>query len=322
MESGEIMQVLSTGKLKTNIKERLRETYPDVTFHFYPSMQEAEPKLADAEILLTYGEDLNAELIQKASHLKWIMVLSAGLERMPFQAIKERGILVTNARGIHSIPMAEYTLSVMLQVARDTKQVLANESSKIWKKKTPIREITGSSIGVVGTGAIGSEIARVAKAFRMKTLGVNRSGHEVDHFDVIYNNEELLSMLPKCDYVVSVLPSTRETANYFTKEQFAAMKESGVFINIGRGDTVDEQCLIDALNEHQIAHAVLDVFKDEPLDSSHPFWEMENVTVTPHHSAISDNYQPRAIEIFEHNLIQYQKGTNDLKNVIDPDRGY
>ena len=109
----------------------------------------------------------------------------------------------------------------MLQVARDTKQVIANESAKIWKKKLPMQEITGSTIGIVGTGAIGCEIARVANAFQMKTLGVNRSGHEAENFDEIYKNEEILSMLPKCDYVVSVLPSTGETANYFKKEQFA-----------------------------------------------------------------------------------------------------
>ncbi|WP_226659702.1 D-2-hydroxyacid dehydrogenase [Pseudalkalibacillus hwajinpoensis] len=316
------MKVLSTGKLRTAIKARLKENYPALTFQFFSSMEEAEPYLSEAEVLLTYGEDLNEAHIQKASQLKWIMVLSAGLERMPLQAIKEKGILLTNARGIHRIPMAEYTLSVMLQVARGTKQVLSNESSKVWKKKTPIREITGSTIGIIGTGAIGSEIARVAKAFRIKTLGVNRSGHIVEHFDEIYKNDDLLSMLPKCDYVISVLPSTSETVDYFKKEQFSAMKQSGVFINIGRGDTVKEQDLIDALNENKMAHAVLDVFKKEPLDSSHPFWEMENVTVTPHHSAISDNYQPRAIEIFEHNLVHYQNKTNEFENVIDPDRGY
>ncbi|WP_098446630.1 D-2-hydroxyacid dehydrogenase [Bacillus sp. es.036] len=316
------MKVLSTGKLKTTIKDHLKENYPELTFQFFSSMAEAEPYLSEAEVLLTYGEDLNDTLIQKATQLKWIMVLSAGLERMPLQAIKEKKILLTNARGIHCIPMAEYTLSVMLQVARDTKVVFANESSKIWKKKTPIREITGSTIGIIGTGAIGSEIARVAKAFRIKTLGVNRSGHRVEHFDEIYKNDDLLTMLPKCDFVISVLPSTNETMNYFKKEQFLTMKDSGVFINIGRGDTVKEQDLMDALHENHLAHAVLDVFKNEPLDPSHPFWEMENVTVTPHHSAISDNYQPRAIEIFEHNLLQYQNRMNDFKNVIDPDRGY
>ncbi|WP_273852931.1 D-2-hydroxyacid dehydrogenase [Guptibacillus spartinae] len=316
------MKVLSTGKLRTGIKDRLTENYPELTFQFFSSMEEAEPYLSEAEVLLTYGEDLNDDHIQRASQLKWIMVLSAGLERMPLQAIKERGILLTNARGIHRIPMAEYTISVMLQVARDTKQVLANEASKVWKKKTPIREITGSTIGIIGTGAIGSEIARVVKAFRIKTLGVNRSGRDVKHFDEIYKKDDLLSMLPKCDYVISVLPSTSETVNYFKKEHFSAMKQSSVFINIGRGDTVKEQDLLNALHENQIAHAVLDVFKNEPLNSSHPFWGMDNVTVTPHHSAISDNYQPRAIAIFEDNLVHYQNKTNDFKNVIDPDRGY
>ncbi|MGB8000470.1 MAG: D-2-hydroxyacid dehydrogenase [Anaerobacillus sp.] len=316
------MKVVSSGKLKTAIKDHLKETFPKTTFHFLSSMKEAESYLSEAEILLTYGEDLTTELIQQASSLKWIMVLSAGLERMPFEAIKEKGILITNARGIHSIPMAEYTISMMLQTARHTKQVLANEKSKIWNKKLPIEEITGSTIGIVGTGAIGCEIARLAQAFRMKTLGVNRSGHASNYFDRIYENENILTMLPYCDFVVGVLPSTIETRSYFKKEHFEAMKESTVFINIGRGDTVEEKDLIVALEQNRLKHAVLDVFKNEPLDPAHPFWEMDNVTITPHHSAISGGYQPRAIEIFEYNLMEYQKHEGEMKNIIDPDRGY
>ncbi|WP_347552451.1 D-2-hydroxyacid dehydrogenase [Pseudalkalibacillus hwajinpoensis] len=316
------MKVISSGKLRTAIKEHLIKTYPDITFQFLSSMKEAETYLPEAEILLTYGEDLTQALIQKASQLKWIMVLSAGLERMPLEAIKERNILITNARGIHSIPMAEYTISVMLQEARNTKQMILNESAKVWDKKLPMQEITGKTIGIIGTGAIGSEIARVARAFRMKTLGVNRSGHKAEHFNAIYENKDILSMLPLCDYVVGVLPSTKETKNYFKKEHFEAMKESSVFINIGRGDTVDEEDLIDALRQNRLKHAVLDVFKNEPLAPSHPFWEMENVTVTPHHSAISSGYQPRAIEIFEYNLKEFQSDSGEMKNVIDPDRGY
>ncbi|TKD68362.1 D-2-hydroxyacid dehydrogenase [Pseudalkalibacillus hwajinpoensis] len=316
------MQILSTAKLRSEIREQLKEEYPEVTFQFEQSMKEAEPFLSEAEILLTYGEDLSSDHIEKATRLKWIMVLSAGLERMPLRKIKERGILITNARGIHSIPMAEYTISVMLQVAREAKQVIANESEKVWKKNVPMKEITGSTIGVVGTGAIGCEIGRLAHAFRMKTLGVNRTGHDADHFDEIYKNEDILSMLPKCDYVVGVLPSTTDTRHYFRKSHFEKMKKSAVFINIGRGDTVNERELLDSLNAGEVKHAVLDVFENEPLDPSHPFWEMDTVTVTPHHSAISDNYQPRAIEIFKYNLRKYLKESNDMKNVIDPDRGY
>lgn len=317
-----MVQILSTAKLRSEVRDQLIKTYPEVTFQFERSMKEAESFLSEAEILLTYGEDLTVEHIEKARHLKWIMVLSAGLERMPLEAIKERGILITNARGIHSIPMAEYTISVMLQVAREVKQVIVNESQGIWKKKVPMEEITGSTIGVVGTGAIGCEIGRIAHAFRMKTLGVNRSGHDADHFDEIYKNEDITSMLPRCDYVVGVLPSTTDTKHYFRRSHFEKMKQSAVFINIGRGDTVNEQELLDSLNAGDLKHAVLDVFENEPLDPSHPFWGMDNVTVTPHHSAISENYQPRAIEIFEYNLKKYLNECDDMKNVIDPNRGY
>lgn len=316
------MEVLCTAKLKTEIREELISTYEDISFQFYPSMKEAVEKLSEAEILITYGEDVNAEHIEKAGKLKWIMVLSAGVELLPFKEIQEKGILITNARGIHSIQMAEYTIWAMLMTARNSKELLANESSKTWNKRMPLNEISGSIIGIIGTGAIGTEIARIAKAFGIKTIGVNRSGQTVDQFDEIYPNNKVLEVLPQCDFVVSVLPSTEETHHFFHSTHFQTMKETSVFINIGRGDTVDEQALIHALNDGEVGHAVLDVFENEPLEETHPFWEMSNVTVTPHHSGVSPNYQPRAIEIFKSNFNQYLSGKNDFQNVINPDRGY
>ncbi|WP_377891519.1 D-2-hydroxyacid dehydrogenase [Alkalihalobacillus sp. R86527] len=316
------MNIVCTSKLKSNIKSDLVQKYPEVSFQFYPSMSVAEEHLDEAEVLITYGEDVTENHIQKAKQLKWIMVLSAGVEMLPFKEIKERGIVVTNARGIHSIQMAEYTLWAMLITARNTKELFVNEASKTWHKRMPLNEITGATVGVIGTGAIGCEIARIAKTFNMATIGVNRKGHAVDYFDSIYSNDNVMEMLPKCDYIVSVLPSTADTFHFFTSPHFHAMKESSVFINIGRGDAVDEHALIDALNNEEIHHAVLDVFEEEPLEESHPFWKMANVTVTPHHSGVSPNYQPRAIEIFKRNFNEYINGTNDFQNVINPDRGY
>ncbi|MCA0989397.1 D-2-hydroxyacid dehydrogenase [Guptibacillus algicola] len=316
------MNIVCTSKLKSEIKNNLVQEYPDATFQFYPSMNEAEEHLHEAEVLITYGEDVARKHIQKAKQLKWIMVLSAGVELLPFKEIKERGIFVTNARGIHSIQMAEYTLWAMLVTARNTKELLANESSNTWNKRMRLNEISGATVGVIGTGAIGCEIARISKTFNMTTIGVNRKGHATDYFDAVYSNDNVMEMIPKCDYLVSVLPSTPDTYHFFTSSHFHAMKESSVFINIGRGDAVDEQALIEALQNEEIHHAVLDVFEQEPLEESHPFWGMSNVTVTPHHSGVSPNYQPRAIEIFKRNFNEYLNGTNDFQNIINPDRGY
>ncbi|WP_270182612.1 D-2-hydroxyacid dehydrogenase [Alkalihalobacillus sp. CinArs1] len=316
------MNIVSTAKLKSQIKSDLISEYPEVTFQFYPSMSEAEEHLHDADVLVTYGEDVQEEHIYKAKKLKWIMVLSAGVELLPFNTIKERGIFVTNARGIHRIQMAEYTVWAMLMTARNTKELLANEASNTWNKRMPLNEISGSTLGVIGTGAIGGEIGRIAKAFNMTTIGVNRKGEPSAYFDHMYSNDKVMDMLPKCDTVVNVLPSTPDTYQFFKGQHFRAMKDTSVFINIGRGDTVDENALVSALHNEEIHHAVLDVFETEPLDKEHPFWEMPNVTVTPHHSGVSPNYQPRAIEIFKRNLNEYMNGTNDFQNNINLDRGY
>lgn len=182
--------------------------------------------------------------------------------------------------------------------------------------------MNGKTILVLGAGAIGGEVARLGKAFRMTTLGVNRSGKPVESIDRLYTLDNLLEAIPGADYIVSVLPSTDETKDLLQKEHFKAMKESAVFVNIGRGDLIDEEVLIEALEAGELAHAILDVFDPEPLEKGHPFWRMENVTVTPHLSSKSGEYLPRTFAIFEKNMREYLKSGKDFINVIDLSRGY
>ncbi|WP_017754309.1 D-2-hydroxyacid dehydrogenase [Calidifontibacillus oryziterrae] len=316
------MKILTTFRVKTAIKEKLLEKYPNVNFCFKTAMKEAKEDLLDAEILITYGEDLNEQLIDTAKNLKWIMVLSAGMEKMPFQAIKEKGILVTNVRGIHKTPMAEYTIGMMLQVSRKTKQLIENEKNEIWDRSIQMIELFGKTITILGAGAIGTEIARLAKAFNMKTIGINRSGKPSEYIDEIYSVADIKPALKQGDFIVSVLPSTPETVHLLKEEHFAIMKNDAVFLNIGRGTVVAESVLMNALERNEIAHAVLDVFETEPLKEDHPFWRMENVTVTPHLSGLSALYQRRGFDIFEYNLEKYLKGENNYKNIIDLNRGY
>lgn len=316
------MKVVSSARIKRSLQHEMRGKYPDVHFVFCVSIDEAERDLEDADVLITYGSHLQAKHIVMANRLKWIMVISAGIDRLPREEIEKRQIIVTNARGIHGVPMAEYTISMMLNVARNEKKLFHNEQNKIWDQRVKISEITGKTIAVLGTGAIGKEIARLAKAFRMKTLGYNRSGKKSEEFDEIYTYNQLMEILARADFVVSVLPSTEDTKNLITINHFQAMKKEAVFINIGRGSTVCEDDLVAALRKEMIAHAVLDVFQKEPLDRDHPFWEMENVTVTPHLSGVFPEYQPRAFKIFEHNLRVFLNGEGELINKVDLKRGY
>jgi phosphoglycerate dehydrogenase-like enzyme len=316
------MKIVASTKLKSELKNKLITNYPELQFYFLKNIAEAIEDLVDADIFITYGDDLTEEIIMKVKKLKWIMVFSAGVEKLPFRAIKQKGILVTNAKGIHKIPMAEYTIAMILQVARQAKQLISNEQNRVWVRSVPMTELSGKTLGVLGAGAIGTQIAKYAQVFNMRTIGLNRSGRSVEAFDEMVTTSNLGDLLEKSDFVVSVLPSTPKTDGMINKQVFLQMKESAVFINIGRGQNVVEADLIAALEEGEIAHAVLDVFEKEPLPADHPFWEMENVTVTPHLSGISNQYLPRSIEVFENNLKEFLSGSNELKNVINLDQGY
>ncbi|MFD1850488.1 D-2-hydroxyacid dehydrogenase [Oceanobacillus bengalensis] len=314
--------IVFSAKISSKHQERLRTSFPRQTFIFCHSAKEAFENVKDAVVYVTFGDDVDEKLLSEAKKLKWIAVLSAGVDGFPFSLLKEKGITVTNAKGIHAIQMSEYAISMLLQVYRQAKVITKNEENHIWDKSIRMQEISGKTMLVAGTGAIGSEVARLAKAFRMKTIGVSRSGNTVEYFDENDKIENLDSYLPSTDFIVSVLPSTEETKDVFTLEQFKLMPENAVFLNMGRGDAVIEADLLTAVQTGEIAHAVLDVFHEEPLPENHPFWGEENITVTPHVSGLSPNYMKRALEILAKNIEKYETNEKNFVNRIDLDRGY
>jgi len=316
------MIVLTTLIPPETVQTEFNETYKEITFYYQDGIDPEDVLLKKADILITYGEDLTEKHIEKALSLKWIMVISAGLEKMPLKAIAARDILITNAKGIHKIPMAEYTLGMILQYEKKIKCIMLNKQDRKWDRELEMGELHSKTILIVGAGAIGGQIARLSKAFGMRTIGVNRSGTAVDDLDKLYKLDELNEALVLADYVVSVLPSTTETKGLFTKTQFQAMKNTSVFINIGRGDLVDDEVLVEALRNGELAHAILDVFEQEPLSQTHSFWTMENITLTPHLSSRTTEYLPRAFGIFTENLSNYLEGSKELKNIVDPFKGY
>lgn len=316
------MKAVCTFNPPEEIKEDIQQAFPDVMFTFIKKGRFTTSDIKDAEILITFGEDLKNEDIYFAKKLKWIMVTSAGLEKMPWEAIKEREIMVTNAKGIHKIPMAEFTFGYILQHEKQFRSIWEQQKQSMWNTHLPLQELHGKTLMVAGTGAIGQEIARLAKAFRMHTIGMNSNGREVNGFDEMYSSETMLAGLKQADYLVSILPSTAQTTHFYKKEHFEAMKNTAVFINIGRGDAVEEQVLQASLDNREIAHAFLDVFQEEPLRPTHPFWKMDNITITPHISSHSQNYLPRAFEIFKHNLHTYSNKEDQFKNVVDREKGY
>lgn len=316
------MLVVSTAMLTEEVRNDLTSTYPNQTFEFFPNIDEANERLPEAEVLITYGEDLTPEYIHQMIKLKWIMVISAGMDLMPFAEIKQHNILVTNAKGIHKIPMAEYAISMFLNLYHKFPRFYENQKQHVWDRDIMVDEITGKTMVIVGTGVIGQELARVAKAFQIKTIGVSKSGKAKDYFDAVYTVDKLEAALAQADFVASILPSTDETKYLFQPNHFNVMQPHAIFLNMGRGDVIKSEVLLGALNENKISHAILDVFEQEPLPAEHPLWEHEKVTMTPHKSSHSPMYIPRAIDIFKNNLDEYLNGTKNYTNEIDPDRGY
>lgn len=308
-----------TEKQETHLKER----FPNQNFVFLKDKKLIPQYIEEAEIFVTYGKDVTEELLKQAKNLKWIQVLAAGVDPLPFDAIKKNNILVTNVRGIHKIPMSEYAISMILSVYRKERDLLLYQLDKHWDRTLSFGEVTGKTMIVLGTGSIGQEVARLAKAFRMKTIGVSRSGRDKEHFDEVYSVTHLHSVLDKGDFIVSVLPSTKETRYLLKDEHFDLMRDDAIFLNMGRGDLVKTETLVRAVQEEKIGHLILDVFEEEPLAADSPLWKNERVTITPHIAAISDRYLERALGIFKENMNLYEdRQLEEMLNVIDLDRGY
>lgn len=314
------MDILFAVKVREEQQAYLRKQFPNCTFHFDGTTD--SDALKNAEVIVTFGGDVTSDVLHRAEKLKWIMVASAGIEKMDLEEIAKRNLLVTNVRGIHKTPMAESVIAHILALKRSIHDIGTIQSTKEWRYPFKSTELKDSTALILGPGAIGMEIGRLLQAFGVKTIGCNRSGKQANYMDAMIPFNNLVEELPKADIVISVLPSTEETKGLLTRAHFEAMKESALFLNFGRGDLVDEELLIDVLRNEEIGHAILDVFQTEPLQEESPFWSLPNCTVSPHISSKSGKYMDRALIIFEENLQKYIKGARDFTNIVDVQRGY
>ncbi|WP_269801501.1 NAD(P)-dependent oxidoreductase [Planococcus sp. MB-3u-03] len=211
------MDVLFTFVPRENQQEQLQAEFPEVNFRF---LYKNKSFLPTADIVVTYGEDLTAEDIESAENLKWIMVASAGIEKMPHAAIAKKEIIVSNVKGIHKTPMAESALAHLLALKRSLPFIYESQRNGEWNRKTQSSELAGSTAVLFGPGAIGSEIGRLLQAFGVKTIGCNRSGNDAEYMDEMVSIENVSAVLPDADIVLSVLPSTKETYHLLKKEHF------------------------------------------------------------------------------------------------------
>ncbi|WP_151733137.1 D-2-hydroxyacid dehydrogenase ['Paenibacillus yunnanensis' Narsing Rao et al. 2020] len=308
--------------LSSRQQELIRAAAPGYTLTLDDAKHPDSELLKQAEIVIGWSKKGADALLAPDSSLRWVQTWSAGVEKLPLERLEERGIALTNASGVHAEPITAVIFSFMLLFTRSMHTALRNQQQRIWQPDLKLTELTGKTAVICGTGSIGTETARIAKAFRMKTLGISRSGKPVDGFDRVCKTGELEQVAGEADFVINTLPLTDETRGLFGEAVFSACKEGAYYINIGRGATTDTEALIAALNSGRLAGAGLDVFETEPLPEDHPLWSMEQVIITPHCAGSTDRYGDRIIEIFNENMKSYLEEGAPSRNVVDYARQY
>lgn len=245
--------------------------------------------------------------ISKFKNLKYALGMLAGLNDVPLDYMHKNGILASSGRGLYSVPIAEFTIMRILEIYKQSKRFEQQQKEKVWKIVKELGDLQGKTAAILGTGSIGSEIAKRLKAFSVSTVGFNRSCKGGQYFDTIYSINELKEKISFCDIVIMALPWDNTTQKLIDSQMFGAMKDNTVFINIGRGATVDEKALNEALEKGKLLGAGIDVFETEPLPLESPLWEKETLYFSPHISFASETNSERQFQLIYHNLEAYMK---------------
>jgi D-2-hydroxyacid dehydrogenase (NADP+) len=311
---------------KPAMAEAIRTRWPEMRVLHLPNYDRLPEELPDTDIFVGYS--LRAEQLKDAKKLKWIHSTAAGVKQLMYPELRDSGILVTNPRGVFSVPMAEHTLGLLVALARNFPDSVRQQDrarwsqQEIWDKPQHLTELNGKVLLIVGYGSIGREVAKRAKAFDMRVWGVTRSG-EGDRTNVekIVPATKLLDVLPDADYLLISAPETAETGHLIGAAQIARMKRGARLINVARGSLLDEAALIRALESGALGSAALDVAHMEPLPAESALWKAPNLMITPHTSAVSDKLWERETALLVDLLERWFDG-RELFNRVDFARGY
>ncbi len=309
------MKLLILEQRAKDYLDLLRPKFPEVVFHAATAEEEVGNFIEEADALLTIR--ISDELLKKAKKLQWIHALTTGVDYIVNLPSLKKDVIITSTRGIHGPQVSEMAFLLMLALNRNFPEVVRNQDRCVWER-WPGKLLWKKKIGILGVGIIGEEIAKKAKAFGMEVYGIDIIRRELDCIDAFYGPEQIVEVASKVDYLVIVAPRTPQTEKLIDSKVLSAMKPTAFLLNLGRGEIVDEEALIEVLKKGKIAGAGLDTFWQEPLPKEHPFWKMKNVIVSPHVAGMSDIYVEQAITIFEENLRRFLKGERrNLLNFIE-----
>lgn len=296
----------------------IQEKFPDLEFVTCTDRDELEACVGDVEALLCQRPP--KKLLARAEKIKWIMTIGAGVDTvLPNPDLREECI-ITNARGVHIPQIPEFVLGMILALGLRLPEHFRNQANSAWQMRMR-RIMANQTVGVVGLGTIGREIARMANSIGMRVIGTKKNPEPVPHVEKVYGPDELHGMLSEADFVVLIAALTPETRGMIGKPELEAMKPDAYLINVARGAMVVEADLIEALRKGTIAGAALDVFETEPLPPENPLWKMENVIITPHIAGARPDYLHAVSEIFCRNLTRYLSG-EPMFNVVDRNKCY
>ena len=295
---------------------RFARAFPELEIDVVNEPAKAGPAMRQADALLTFGQMMkNLKLdLKEAVNLRWVQALGTGLDGITDQPALRDSVTVTSLHGVHGPPVSEAALAAMLALSRDIPRFVRQQKDRHWGR-WPARLLHEKTVGILGIGVIAEALAPKCKAMGMTVVGITSAPRQVAGFDRVHPVGELLQVLPTLDHFVLLTPYSPATHHMIDAKVFAAMKPSSYLINLARGGVVDEDALVAALRNKQIAGAALDVFQVEPLPADHPLWTFDNVIISTHQGGFCDTYVDLAMPILEHNMRCFLKG--DLRGMVN-----
>jgi len=304
-------------KVRNKYFTHLKAKFPQANINLADHHSKVGPYIGDADALITFGAHMSDHVLAEGVRLKWVQAVGTGVDGIVGEPSLRDDVLVTNMSGeIMADSMSEAAFMLMLALARGLPLALRQQARHKWDR-FPAGLLNGKTAGIFGVGAIAADLAPKCKAFGMRVEGISSAVREVPGFDRMYGREQLAQAVRGFDFLILLTPYTPETHGIVNAAVFAAMKPSSYVLNLARGGVVDEDALLEALKARRIAGAGLDVFFKEPLRADHPFWDMENVIVTPHLGGFHNQYADRALPTIEENLRRFLAGdTRNMVNVV------
>ena len=292
------MNVLVTGAF--NDFDKLKKEFNNVEFMFVQNEQEKlDVDVSIFDYVICNGLFLYNN-IEDFKSLKYIQVTSAGLDRLPMEYIESNNIKVFNAKGVYSIPMAEWVICKILDVYKNSFSFYEKQKEKLWEKNRNIFELNGKTVAIVGYGSVGKEIAKRLHSFGVKIIVIDRKKIEDE---IVYKSfliDELINGIMESNIIILTLPLTKETENMFCNSVFEKINNRPILINVARGKIINTKDLIN--NSDRFLSIILDVFEEEPLDKKNELWNLDNVIVTPHNSFVGEYNSERLYEVIKNNL--------------------